>query len=143
MSRPILASPRTHPLRVLAVLPLLAAAACGGGSSGSAGGGGSVAGSGSVAASGPADAQTAEVKGTSSLTFSPATVNAKVGTLELTLGNEGGTPHNLQFDDPGRPKIGLVGGNQTKRATYRFDRPGTYGFVCTIHPGMAGKVIVS
>ncbi len=127
--------------RPAAVALLLALAACGG--SPSTGGGASTGASGSVTATGPASAQVAEVKGDTNLTFVPATVNAKVGTLTLTLGNIGGTPHNLTFDDASFPKIGIVGAGSTKSATLTFTKAGTYGFTCTIHAGMAGKVVVT
>jgi plastocyanin len=95
-----------------------------------------------VTATGPAQAQVAEVKGDTSLVFVPSVVNAKVGTLTLTLGNIGGTPHNLTFDDRTLPAIGLVSGTP-KSTTLVFGKPGEYRFVCTIHAGMAGKVVVT
>lgn len=97
----------------------------------------------SVAATGPASAQVAEVKGDTNLTFVPSEVDAKAGTLTLTLGNIGGTPHNLVFADTSLPRIAIVGAGESKSATLVLPRPGTYAFVCTIHSGMAGKVVVS
>ncbi len=123
--------------RSLALLSLLAVtlAGCGGGS-------GVHATAAPVTATGPAQAQVAEVKGDTSLAFVPSVVNAKVGTLTLTLGNIGGTPHNLTFDDRSLPAIGLVSGTP-KSTTLVFLKPGEYRFVCTIHSGMAGKVVVT
>ncbi len=96
-----------------------------------------------VTATGPASAQVAEVKGNSSLAFVPNTVKAKVGVLTLTLGNIGGTPHNLTFDEPSFPKIDIVSAGPTKSATLQLTKPGVYRFVCTIHSGMAGKLVVT
>lgn len=127
----------------LLVLPL-ALAACGGGGSGAAsGGGGPNRSSGTVAAQGPADAQTATVAGTRKLTFSPSTVTARAGTVELTLSNSDGVPHDLQFSDASVGKDIPVTATGSSTGTYTFAKPGTYTFVCTLHPGMQGKVVVS
>lgn len=119
---------------------LLAAAvvlsACGGGSEGESGGT-------AVTAGGPPDAQVVTVESNDRLEFAPATVNAKVGTLTLTHRNGGAIPHNLVFADK------ALGGTQTltegkeEAITLTFTRPGTYDFVCTIHSGQEGKVVVS
>ena len=133
----------TAPLRrcatgLLALLTVLPVAACGSGSSSS--GGSTQAG---VAAAGPANAQTITVDSTDDLDFVPEVLEAKVGTLTITLGNSGQVSHNLVFDDPGLPAIGTVPGGRSLSATYTFDKPGTYTFVCTFHNGMDGKVVVS
>lgn len=119
---------------VLLGLLLVTATACGGSSSGQ--------GTGTVAASGPATAQTVHINGTGKLTFSPSTITAKVGELTIELGIVDGTPHNLQFTEGNRAKIPLVTG-APQQASYTFTQPGTYSFVCTIHPGMGGKVVIS
>ena len=121
--------------RTPVVLVLLALSACGGSSAPSAA-------SGSVVAAGPASQQTVHVDGTGALVFAPATITAKVGELTIELGIKDGTPHNLEFTEGNRAKIPLVTGAPQK-ASYMFASPGTYNFVCTIHPGMNGKVVVS
>jgi plastocyanin len=110
-------------------------AACGGSHAPRPGGG-----AGTTA--GPADAQVFTIHGNDRDQFVPQTVQARVGVLTLTLRN-GGVPHNLQFRDPGLPGIGVVSGAGTKSTQLTFSGPGTYAFVCTIHPGMDGKVVVS
>jgi plastocyanin len=97
---------------------------------------------GAVTASGPADAQTATVVAGNDLKFAPETVRAKVGRLALTMTIQGGVPHNLTFDDGsvGPPIPTIPSGSSTQ--TYTFTRPGTYRFVCTIHTGMVGQVVV-
>ena len=119
---------------VLALL-VVSVSACGGSSAPSAA-------SGSVAAAGPASAQTVHIDGTGQLAFAPATITAKVGELTIELGIKDGTPHNLEFTEGNRAKIPLVTGAPQK-ASYMFASVGTYNFVCTIHPGMNGKVVVS
>lgn len=98
---------------------------------------------GAVTAAGPADAQTATVVAGNDLKFAPETVRAKVGKLTLTMTIQGGVPHNLTFDDSslGPPIPTIPSGSASQ--TYTFTRPGTYRFVCTIHTGMVGQVIVS
>lgn len=126
---------------LLAVLIALPLAACG--SSSSSPGDSGDSGDPGVAAAGPADAQTITVDSTDDLDFVPEVIAAKVGTLTITLGNSGQISHNLVFDDKGLPAIGTVTGGKTLSATYTFDKPGTYTFVCTFHNGMDGKVVVS
>lgn len=130
---------------VLLVVPLLAVSACGGGGGGdtASGGGGPSGGSGTLAAQGAADAQTATISGTKKLTFSPATVTAQPGTLKLTLSNTDGVPHDLQFSDSSLGKDIPVVTTGKSTGTYTFSKAGTYQFVCTLHPGMEGKVVVS
>lgn len=126
----------TRRLTALLLLPCLALAACGGSS-------GAPATAGAVTASGAAAAQTATVVGNTALKFVPETVQAKVGTLALTLTLEGGVPHNLEFTDPsvGAPIPVVTTGSGT--GTYTFSKPGTYAFECTLHSGMVGQVVVS
>ena len=100
------------------------------------------AGTGTGTTDGPATAQTFTVHGTDADAFSPATVQAKVGKLTLTLSN-GGVPHNLVFDDKSLPGISVVSGGTTKSTVLTFDHAGTYTFMCTLHPGMSGKVVVA
>ena len=134
-------TPARRTALALAALPLLALAACGGSSSGgeAAGGGGAD----SVTAQGAADAQTATVVGNSQLKFVPNRVEAKAGTLALTMQIEGGVPHNLVFDEDtiGEDIDTISEGSAT--GTFEFPQPGTYDFVCTLHPGMDGQVVVS
>ena len=124
-----------RPAPVLLGLLLVTLTACGGSSSPSQS-------AGNVAATGPATAQTVRIDGTGQLAFAPSTITAKVGVLTIELGIVGGTPHNLEFTEGDRAKIPLVTGAPQK-ASYTFTQAGTYSFVCTIHPGMNGKVVIS
>jgi len=99
------------------------------------------AGTGTGTADGPPAAQTFTIHGTDADAFSPATVRAKVGRLTLTLSN-GGVPHNLVFDDKALHGISVVSGGTTKSTLLTLDHAGTYTFMCTLHPGMSGKVVV-
>ena len=126
----------TRRAAVVAALPLLLLVACSGGSD-------EPAGASSVTTTGAPDAQAATVDMTDKLVFSPSTVNAKVGTVTLTVTNSGLVPHNLHFDDDALGKTGTVDGKKSEDLTVRFDKAGTFDFVCSFHPGMDGKVVVS
>ena len=70
--------------------------------------------------------------------FKPATLTAKVGAT-VRWRNVDAAPHtatanNRSFDS----KI------LNRNGTYarRFARPGTYAYICALHPGMTGKIVV-
>jgi plastocyanin len=100
------------------------------------------AGSGTGTAEGPADAQTFTIHGTDADAYDPATVQAKVGKLTLAL-RTGGVPHDLTFDEKALSGIPVVASGETKSTALTFEKPGTFTFMCTLHPGMTGKVVVS
>jgi len=133
--------PRTRQvLLVPTVLALgsLGLAACGGG--GSEGAAPSTAGA--VTATSSGSGQAATVLATTTLTFAPETVSAQPGALALTMTIDGGTPHDLTFDDTsvGAPIPVTVSGSATQ--TFTFKGSGAYRFVCTLHSGMVGQVVV-
>jgi plastocyanin len=123
--------------RLLVLLALVPTAACGSPSDQNA----LSPGTGTGTAEGPAEAQTFLLHGNDRDQFVPATVDAKVGKLTLTLQN-GGVPHNVTFAEKALTGISAVSGSATKSTVLTFDKAGTYDFVCTIHPGMSGKVVV-
>jgi len=103
---------------LLAVLPLvLVFAACGGDDDG-------------AASSEPGVVTVSDNK------FEPKTVEVGVGDT-VTWKFEGNSAHNVTFDDEAS--------DLTKDGTYErtFDEAGTFDYVCTVHPGMGGKVKVS
>lgn len=124
-----------RPLVLLAALSLVPASACGGSHAPKSGGGVGT-------AAGAPSAQTFTIHGNDRDQFVPQTLQAKVGTLTLSLQN-GGVPHNLTFSSGGLQGISTVSGGATKSTTLTFTTPGTFDFVCTIHPGMAGKIVVT
>jgi plastocyanin len=126
----------TRRLAPLLLLPALALAACGGS------GGDEPSTAGAVTAQGEPSAQTAAVVGNAKLTFVPETVAARVGTLALSMTIEGGVPHDLEFKDKavGAPIPVVTMGTGT--SSYTFSKAGTYDFVCTLHSGMVGQVVV-
>ena len=74
------------------------------------------------------------------IAFKPATVKIHRGDRVRWRWDDGDTPHNVTS----RGKARFTSSTTKSSGTYvvRFRRPGTYRYVCTIHPGMAGRVIV-
>lgn len=78
------------------------------------------------------------------LLFEPAEVTVPAGALvRLTFVNQSTVPHNLVFDDPINASTAESVEPGTEE-TIEFVAPeaGEYTFVCTLHPGMEGTLIV-
>lgn len=74
--------------------------------------------------------------GSFSYFFSPAAVEIGAGGSVTFVWNAG--VHNLLIG--GSEVVGVVPSPYSY--TYTFSSPGTYGFECTVHPGMVGTAIV-
>lgn len=72
--------------------------------------------------------------------FKPATRSVKRGEQVTWSWRDGDTPHNVASRGSKKFKSSPTKTQGTYRV--RFTRKGTYRYVCTIHPGMAGKVVV-
>lgn len=96
-----------------------------------------------VAAIGAGADQTVTIDMNDKNAFVPTTVTAGVGTLTIEVKNVGRIPHNLVFDQQGLGKTKTIAGDKNELLAVTFDKAGTYTFVCTFHPGMDGKVVVS
>jgi YVTN family beta-propeller protein len=70
--------------------------------------------------------------------FAPATLEVPVG-VPVTWSNDDGAPHGLAYADRSEGTDVLLPGRTFVRT---FDRPGTYDYVCAVHPYMQGKVVV-
>lgn len=69
--------------------------------------------------------------------FSPETVEVAAGdTIRWT--HEGQAAHTVTFEDG--PDSGTIDSGDT--FSHTFDEPGEYAYVCSIHPGMEGTVVV-
>lgn len=131
---------RASLIPLMPALAVLALAGCGGGGSDS----GSTA---STPATAPA---TSTGGGTSSsgavavsmknIAFSPATVTVKVGQ-KVTWTNEDSVQHNV-ISQSGE-KISSPNFGQGATFSFTPTKAGTIAYVCTIHPGMNGKIIVT
>jgi plastocyanin len=70
--------------------------------------------------------------------FGPASVTVKAGTT-VTWVNRDDEPHTIASDSGLYRSGALDTGGEFH---FTFDRPGTYHYVCTIHPRMLGTIIV-
>ena len=91
-------------------------------------------------------AQVITIDTTNALRFSPAIIDAHVGTVRVTLHNIGSYPHNISVTSLHRTSSSVSGdlGAQTTTTTFTFTKPGTYAFICTYHytAGMRGKFVI-
>ena len=95
---------------------------------------------GSSGLSGPSVAQTATPTGivVKNFMFQPTSLTVKAGST-VTWTNMDEEPHTVVSSS------GLFRSNglDTKDSfSFKFDKAGTYTFVCSIHPQMVGKIIV-
>ena len=70
--------------------------------------------------------------------FAPATLTVTAGTT-VTWKNEDDSPHRIG-DKNGTFKSAALDTDAT--FSHTFAAPGEYPYICTIHPYMAGKIIV-
>ena len=71
-------------------------------------------------------------------TFTPATLTVAAGTT-VTWKNEDDSPHRIG-DKDGTFKSAALDTDDT--FSHTFASPGVYPYICTIHPYMAGKIVV-
>jgi len=80
------------------------------------------------------------------LQFVPNSIEAPPNTpVNLTFVNQATVPHNLAF----APETGITAATSVnvpagaqETISFQTPAPGTYQFVCTIHPGMEGQLSV-
>ena len=70
--------------------------------------------------------------------FAPTTVTVKAGST-VTWTNKDDEPHTV-VSDSGLFRSGAVDTDES--FSFRFEKPGTYRFLCTIHPTMVGTIVV-
>ena len=140
-----------RPLALLLALLALAvvAAGCGGGDDddGDSGNGGGNAPSAEEPAAPSADHDREGSGGTGpgtqvsmkDIKFNPGTVTIKPGG-KVTWTNDDSVGHDVTADDFESGSPGGIQGGSTYSHT--FKKPGTYDYVCSVHPGMKGTVKV-
>src|SRR5215813_1282949 len=84
-------------------------------------------------------APAAEVK-IDNFSFGPAALTVAVGTT-VTWTNRDDIPHTVVSTDDARTFKSKVLDTDEK-FSFTFGKPGTYPYFCSIHPKMAGKVVV-
>lgn len=82
-----------------------------------------------------ADSETVEIR---NFAFSPNALTISAGTT-VTWKNLDGEPHTVVSDQGTFRSEAL---DQNDSYTFRFEKPGTYGFICSIHPTMHGTIVV-
>jgi amicyanin len=70
--------------------------------------------------------------------FKPARIEVHVGDT-VTWENEDDSPHTVTVRGGPLASPPL---DQGQRYTFRFTTPGTYDYVCALHPMMHGRVVV-
>jgi plastocyanin len=92
----------------------------------------------SAAGSGAAMAQDANAVVMKNFDFAPMAITIKAGT-SVTWKNLDGEPHTVTSLD-GLFRSGAL--DQNDSFTFKFDKPGTYKYLCSIHPKMMASVVV-
>jgi plastocyanin len=124
---------------VLACMALgLVAAGCGGDDDDDDGGGGGAATTEEPAGGGGGDGGGAEVS-MEGIAFEPAELTVAVGDT-VTWTNNDSVPHDVTADSFSSGEPGGMSGGVTFEHT--FGEAGTFDYVCTVHPGMEGSVVV-
>ncbi len=70
--------------------------------------------------------------------FTPMSLTVKAGS-SVTWTNKDDEPHSV-VSDTGLFRSGAVDTDEI--FSFKFDKPGTYHFTCSIHPRMVGTIIV-
>ena len=70
--------------------------------------------------------------------FAPTSMTVAVGTT-VRWKNLDGEPHTVRSVDTGFRSDPL---DQNDSFAFTFDKPGTYRYVCSIHPQMVGTIVV-
>jgi YVTN family beta-propeller protein len=70
--------------------------------------------------------------------FAPSELTIAAGDT-VTWSNDDSAPHGLAYKDGAPGANLLLPGAKFARA---FDRPGSYDYICSVHPYMSGKVVV-
>lgn len=130
-------TPQVFAGTVLSVTLILALAACGSSAdTPSAGSATPSAGSTSTAPNPPAT--TATTVGIDNFLYSPDPITVIVGTT-ITWTNDQGFDHTVTADDGSFDSGDLATGDTFE---HTFDAAGTFAYLCSIHPNMAGTIIV-
>lgn len=78
------------------------------------------------------------------LRFEQTVLYAHTGKVTINLDVTGDVPHNLILSDGPLANTGTGTVSQgTKSMTLIFNKPGTYHFLCAIHPKMQGTITIS
>jgi plastocyanin len=71
------------------------------------------------------------------MAYAPATLTVEVGTTVTWVFQDGAIAHDVKGDGF-KSKVMAEG-----TFSHRFDKPGTYDYLCTLHPNMTGTIEVN
>lgn len=71
--------------------------------------------------------------------FAPTPITVAPGQ-RVTWRNDDGAPHGVAYADKSAGQDLLLPGKSFSR---RFDKPGVYDYICSVHPYMTGRVVVT
>ncbi len=135
-------------LVLLVPVAVAAATACGSGSSGTASSGGATAtqAAGGAAVGGAASSQITVVATDNKFDKTALTVPAGK-EVTITFENKGSAIHNwhvggVKGKDGKDITTQLIPGGKTETVSFTIDNPGTYDYMCDVHPEMRGKLTV-
>jgi plastocyanin len=156
LARPIRDAMLARPIRTLAlgVMTVLLTTACGGGDdlptnvpTPNVTAEGAPASASAAGGSVPGDAAQVTIGTTTNaqLRFDPTSASVPTGgQVVLTFENLDTVPHNLTFDDPIEATTSTaVAPDASEVLEFQAPEPGSYPFVCTLHPGMEGVLEVT
>ena len=86
----------------------------------------------------PAETPDATVIVAHEFMFAPTALTVKAGST-VTWTNKDEEPHTI-VRDTGLFRSGAIDTNES--FSFRFDKPGTYHYACSIHPRMVGTIVV-
>ena len=128
----------TRALALLFACLALLAIGCGGDDDSPSGGGGSNQPSGGAPSEEPAAKGGTEVS-MKDIEFDPSEVTVKVGDT-VTWVNDDSVGHDVTADEFKSGEPGAMQGGDTFE--HKFEKAGTFQYVCSVHPGMDGSVVV-
>ncbi len=94
-----------------------------------------------VGVPGPASASSARTVVMKDIDFKPGVVHVRRGTRVTWANKDKYAAHNVKSRGRKRFRSSgtfLGGGSYS----VKFSKPGTYRYVCTLHPGMNGRIVV-
>ncbi|HUR83885.1 MAG TPA: cupredoxin domain-containing protein [Solirubrobacteraceae bacterium] len=75
------------------------------------------------------------------ISFSPKSLSISKGSTLKFAFRDGTTVHNVT--STGSTRFKTVTNRSSGTQSRTFTRPGTYRYVCTLHPGMTGRITVT